>query len=348
MKDSKWMQLPRNVVIGPGVIHDVLDVCLDLKLIGNGLVLTGKKTEKMAGKLVVEILENTYNISVKKIKEPTYNEMEKIVETGKDLEIGFIIAAGGGKVIDVAKLASTKLDVPFISIPTSASHDGIASSRASLKDGVKNTSIEAKAPEGVIADTSIIASSPIRLTLSGCGDILANKTAVLDWRLAHRVRGEPYSEYAAALSEMTSEIIINSPEGIKEGIEAGVRKVVKALISSGVAMSIAGSSRPASGSEHMFSHALDMISKSGALHGEQCGVGAIIMMYLHGKDWRQIRDVLRSFGAPTTASELGVDEGDIIEALIKAHTIRPERYTILGNGLTRTAAKRASKKTGVI
>jgi glycerol-1-phosphate dehydrogenase [NAD(P)+] len=92
---------------------------------------------------------------------------------------------------------------------------------------------------------------------------------------------------------------------------------------------IAGSSRPCSGSEHLFSHALDRVSEKPSLHGEQCGVGAIMMMYLHGGDWRKVRSALHAIGAPTTAKELGVTNEEIIEALVGAHAVRPERYTIL-------------------
>jgi len=113
-------------------------------------------------------------------------------------------------------------------------------------------------------------------------------------------------------------------------------------------MSIAGSSRPASGSEHMFSHALDIVAEKPALHGEQCGVGTIMMMSLHGGDWKRIREVLKCIGAPVTAEELGVDRDEIIEALLMAHRIRPERYTILGSGLTKGAAIKLAKKTGII
>jgi len=124
--------------------------------------------------------------------------------------------------------------------------------------------------------------------------------------------------------------------------------VIKALVSSGVAMSIAGSSRPASGSEHMFSHALNMVAPRPALHGEQCGVGAIMMMYLHGGDWKKIKDGLEMIGAPTTADELDIEDKYILEALVLAHTIRPDRYTILGTGLTPDAAERVAKITKVI
>ena len=124
--------------------------------------------------------------------------------------------------------------------------------------------------------------------------------------------------------------------------------VVKALVASGVAMSIAGSSRPASGSEHKFSHALNLVAPKPALHGEQCGMGSIMMMFLHGGKWQKIRQALLTIGAPTNAKELGIDPEYIIEALLQAHTIRPQRYTILGTGLTEDAARNLAKITYVI
>jgi glycerol-1-phosphate dehydrogenase [NAD(P)+] len=94
-------------------------------------------------------------------------------------------------------------------------------------------------------------------------------------------------------------------------------------------MSIAGSSRPCSGSEHLFGHALDMIKPNHAMHGEQCGVGTIIMAYLHRANWRGIKDTLQKLGAPTDACGLSVEKEDVVKALEMAATIRPERYTIL-------------------
>jgi glycerol-1-phosphate dehydrogenase [NAD(P)+] len=148
---------------------------------------------------------------------------------------------------------------------------------------------------------------------------------------------------------MSAKIIMDASNTIKQGDNESVRKVVKALISCGVAMSIAGSSRPASGSEHKFSHALDMIAPKPALHGEQCGVGCIMMMYLHGGDWERIKEALSTIGAPVNARDLGIGEDIIVKALVHARKIRPERYTILDEiKIDEAEASDLARKTGVI
>ena len=147
------------------------------------------------------------------------------------------------------------------------------------------------------------------------------------------------SEYAVALSKMTAEILVKNAHLIKPHQEQSAWFVTKALVSSGVAMSISRLSRPASGGEHKFSHALDKLAPGKALHGESCGIGTIISMYLHGGDWRGIRASLKCIGAPVTPADIGVDDAIAVEALLMAKTIRPERFTILDMGLTRESAQ---------
>ncbi|MGB3943656.1 MAG: NAD(P)-dependent glycerol-1-phosphate dehydrogenase [Methanothrix sp.] len=346
---SKWMELPRLVVVGSGVAGEVADVCRDLKLKGGALIVTGPTTCELAGAEVSRRMEDRgFDTSLMITKFSKLEEVERAERLAVDMEAGFLIAVGGGRSIDVAKLASEKAKLHFVSIPTAASHDGICSAQASITIDGETTSVSAHAPLGIIADTSIISKAPRRLLAAGCGDIISNITAIRDWKLASRLRGEEYSEYASALSEMTAKMIVETAPSLKPGLEESARVVVKALISSGVAMSIAGSSRPASGSEHKFAHAVNRIDPGKALHGELCGLGTIVMMYLHGGDWKMIRSALQEVGAPTCASEIGIDEETVIEALTTAHNIRPERYTILGSGITREAATSAAKKTKII
>jgi glycerol-1-phosphate dehydrogenase [NAD(P)+] len=343
------MQLPRSIVVGHGVIDDLAKVCMELKLSGTAVIVSGKRTEKAFGGMAKSVLEDSrYDVHTIVVEQAREGEIKRVVEFCREVGADFLLGVGGGKSIDVAKLVSKSLSIPFISVPTAASHDGIVSSRASVNRGGWSVSVEAHAPLAVVADTQIIAGAPHRLLAAGCGDIISNYTAVRDWELAHRLRGEAFSEYASTLSLMTAQILVDSAGSIKPGLEESAWMVIKALVSSGVAMSIAGSSRPASGSEHKFSHALDEIAEKPALHGEQCGVGTIMMMYLHGGDWREIRDALSVIGAPTTSEELGVSDEEVIRALLHAHKIRPERYTILGSGLTERAARRVAEVTGVI
>jgi glycerol-1-phosphate dehydrogenase [NAD(P)+] len=346
---NKWMELPRIVDVGHGVIHDTGKVCKDLKLNGNGLMVAGNSTLRAAGKTAASSLEEAgYTVDTVIVKTPTLEEILKVENKACEVKASFLLGVGGGKAIDIAKIASVHLDLPFISIPTAASHDGIVSSRASIIKEGRTVSEAAHTPLAVVADTEIIVKAPHRLLASGCGDIISNYTAVKDWDLAHRLRGEPFSEYASIISTMTAKMLIESADTIKPGIEESAWMVMKALVASGVAMSIAGSSRPASGSEHKFSHALDEIAPKPALHGEQCGVGTIMMMYLHGGNWQEVRNALKIIGAPVNATELGIKEEYIIKALLHAHEIRPERYTILGTGLTQVAAENVARITKVI
>ncbi|MHA1332501.1 MAG: NAD(P)-dependent glycerol-1-phosphate dehydrogenase [Candidatus Odinarchaeia archaeon] len=350
MRREHHMKLPREILIGAGVLSRVPEICENLGYSGRILILSGPLTVKIAGENVKNILSDSgFKITVKIIEQASMTSVKETQQIIQQTDPSVVLAVGGGKVIDVAKLSSAFEKKPFISIPTAASHDGIASPQASIKNVDATHSISADMPIAIIADTEIIAKAPYRLLASGCGDVISNSTAVKDWELAYKLRNEYYGEYSASLSEMCAELVMRNAKIIRSGESESFRIVLEALISSGVAMGIAGSSRPASGAEHMFSHSLDLIAKKHALHGEQCGVGAIMMMYLHGGDWEKIRDSLKTIGAPTTAKELGVTDEEVIEALCYAHKIRPERYTILGvKGLTKEAAERLARVTGVI
>jgi glycerol-1-phosphate dehydrogenase [NAD(P)+] len=267
----------------------------------------------------------------------------------EELKPQILFGVGGGTIIDSAKVSSGSQNIPFISVPTTVSHDGIASPLASIKGSDKPYSILAQAPLAIIADTEVIAQAPWRFVISGCGDIISKFTAVKDWKLAHLENGEYYGGYAASLALMSAKLVTENAELIVYRQDEGLRILLEALISCGVAMSIAGSSRPCSGSEHLFSHALDIINSNHAMHGEQCGVGTILTAYLYRTNWQRIKNTLKQIGAPTTAAELGVKDSDIVKALDLAAKIRPERYTILHRlNLNTEACEKTAKATGII
>jgi glycerol-1-phosphate dehydrogenase [NAD(P)+] len=195
-----------------------------------------------------------------------------------------------------------------------------------------------------------MSQAPPRLFAGGCGDLVGKVTAVKDWELARDERGEYFGTYAANLAYMSARIILSESEKLKQRDQYGVRTVVEALISAGVAACIAGSSRPCSGSEHLFSHAVEYVAgPDNGLHGERVGIGTIMMAKLHGLDWEKIASTLRNVGAPTKASEIGLNEENLVKALITAQSLRPDRYTILSKmKLDKKSAHDLAKSVNVI
>jgi glycerol-1-phosphate dehydrogenase [NAD(P)+] len=348
---STWIRLPRNVVVGHGVLDRVVEAVDDLYLAGRPLLVTSPTPNEIAGKRVAAQFEAAgVEPATTVVEDASFSAVEEVIATAREADADFLIGIGGGKPIDIAKMAADELDLALISVPTAASHDGIVSGRGSVPEGDTRHSVAADPPLAVVADTELLAAAPWRLTTAGCADIISNYTAVKDWQLAHRLKNVEYSEYAGALSRMTAEMLVESADSIKQGLEESAWIVVKALVSSGVAMSIAGSSRPASGAEHLISHQLDRIAPGAALHGHQVGVASLVTEYLHsGADgeWRSVRSALENLGAPTSAAALGIDDADFLEAVTTAHAIR-DRYTILGNGVDERAAYEAATTTGVV
>ena len=345
---SHTMELPRLIVVGENNINEFGEFLFSLNKPKKISLICGINVEKILKKKIEKSLK------LKKIRFvwhrskdnqiKTLNQIQKDVKKdGSDIIAGI----GGGRSVDSAKMVSFNLDIPFVSVPTAASHDGMASPFVSVKSD-KPHSIVASAPLGVFVDIDVIKKAPAKLMASGCGDLIANIIAVKDWQLGHEKTGEYYGMYSADLAMMSAKIVMeNSHKYSKKGLDA--RVIVEALISAGVASCIAGSSRPCSGAEHLFSHALDKIAPGKGLHGEQCGIGSIMMAKLQGQDWKKIVKTLKEVGAPTTAKQIGLKEKEVIDALMIAQELRPERYTILKEvEMTERKATNLAKSTQVI
>lgn len=351
MNSTHKIKLPHEILIGSKILDQIGNLCkkLGFPLKNNNriVIITGPNTIKIAGKQINDyLIGDKFEVQIQEVTKADLENVEKAENIIQEFHPCLVIGVGGGKNIDVAKLSSFKNNIPFISVPTALAHDGVASPSCSLKGLDLSHSIQAQTPIGILADTYIIKKAPHFLISAGIGDILSNLIAVKDWKLGHRIKNEYFGHYSALLSRMSAELILQNYEKINPSNEESIRIVLEGIISSSISMAVAGSSRPASGSEHLFSHALDKLDVN-KLHGFQVGIGSIMMMYLHNGNWKEIRDALKFVDAPVNAKELGVDEEKILEALSIAHKIR-NRYTILQTGLTRNAAEHLAKNTGVI
>jgi len=322
------MELPRLIIVGEKNINDIGSFLKSLKNIKKVSLVSGNNVKKIVqSKIESSLSASKIQMVWHLAKTNDKKSIQQIEQNVGKSKSELIVGVGGGRSVDIAKIIGFNLDLPFVSIPTSASHDGIASPFVSIK-GNKPHSLVATAPLGVFVDVDIIKKAPKKLLASGCGDLIAKITAVRDWQLGRDKTGEYYGRYSADLALMSAKILMeHSSRFSKKGLD--VREVVEALISAGVASCIAGSSRPCSGAEHLFSHAVDKLEPGIGLHGEKCGIGAIMIAKLQGQDWRKIVKTLKSVGAPTTAKEIGLKSEVLAKALTIAQSLRPERYTIL-------------------
>jgi len=346
----------KKVLIDNDGIDRIATIIDELKLSGNALVVHDKITKEIAGnKLMQQLRQSGHTVDEYVMLRPTAEEVNNIHRVLRNF--GYAVAVGGGSVIDTCKLATYKSGIPFLSVPTALSHDGVVSATASItsEDGSKMT-ITAHPPIAVIFDLKILNSQPRRMLASGCGDMLARATSLKDWELGSKEKGEHYCPTIAKL-------VLKSFDEAVKFIQAGGKDIASfswAIFESGIAMAMAGSSRPNSGSEHIISHYIDMHSKNPAMHGEQVGIATILMSLYHSKhnpdwwteekyQWYAIRQMLKQMNAPTTLEELGVEVDVLISALNEGYKIRPERYTILHKRpVPRDEAVRLLKSTGLI
>ena len=327
------MELPRRILIGETILQDIGEFIRNIiPNIEKISIITGNTVKEKIHYSIEKSLNST-NINYKwRIRgESSHSFVNEILNSIKDEKNDLILGVGGGKSVDIGKMVAYGLSLPFISIPTSASHDGMASPFVSLKGIKKPYSIKVNTPLAVLADIELMSHAPLRLLKSGCGDLIAKITAVKDWELARDEKDEYFGEYAANLALLSANMIIEKSKNLMDNTKKGLRIIVEGLISAGVSAGIAGSSRPCSGSEHLFSHAVEYIVKKGncGLHGERVGIGTIMMAKLHNLDWELIVETLENIGAPTKAKEINLTETELIDSLIIAQSLRPERFTIL-------------------
>ncbi|MEM3313762.1 MAG: iron-containing alcohol dehydrogenase [Thermoplasmatales archaeon] len=234
------MILPREVIGGHGAIQEVADVFKKITSSNRGIIVTGSKTLKLAGEKVGKILEESgINTDFVIVGSATEENVQVVKEKTKAFGAKVILGIGGGTKIDIAKKSAYDLGLDFISIPTSASHDGVASPRASISKNGISTSVEAAMPAAIIADTQIIVTAPFRFLASGAADVLSNLTALKDWSLAHRLKAERISSSAYSISEFAAKEIINNAAQIKPGLEESVWLVIKQIVFSGTFWQIA-------------------------------------------------------------------------------------------------------------
>ena len=268
-------------------------------------------------------LETAARIEVSEI------DLESAARLFADLpkETSGIVGIGGGKALDVAKYVGFLARLPYYAVPTSLSNDGFCSPQASLTIRGKRRSLSAALPFGVVIDTAVCRSAPAVLTLSGVGDLVSKFTAVTDWKMSFHATGEPVDDFAALLSDGSIHSYLSHPAFDREG----TRLLATALMLNGIAMAMSGSSRPASGSEHLISHALDACSARPRLHGLQVGVASYLISILQKENTARIASLFDATGFWDAIAAEPFSRTEWLEAVRRAPAVKQGFYTVLSS-----------------
>ncbi|MBR3927650.1 MAG: sn-glycerol-1-phosphate dehydrogenase [Clostridia bacterium] len=277
--------------IGPGAVNHVGDA---VRAIGakKPFIICDKNTYEAAAKKVVEVLSkegisHTLFIvpqgDLKKL-EPDERALGSIAMT-YDTSCDMIIAVGSGVINDLSKVFAFDLNVPQMIVGTAPSMDGFASNSSSMVvNGVKTT-LYNHCPAAIVLDIDIMKNAPMRMLWAGLGDMVAKYISLCEWRIARLVIGEYYCEHVAELMRNALKRIMAASDGLKDRSAEAVQAVSEGLVLSGMAMSFAKVSRPASGLEHYFSHMWEMLAlerhEESELHGIQVGVGTYLTMNIY-------------------------------------------------------------------
>ena len=278
---------------GPGAIGCVAE---GVKAFGgkNPLVVCGPNGLEAAGKRVCEVLKEAgipYTLLVipceegKMIEPSEYATGSVALNLSLHKECDMIVAVGSGVINDTCRLVSNLAKMPYMIVGTAPSMDGYASSNSCMEiNNIKLTLFE-HLPAGIICDTEIMAKAPMRMLHAGLGDMFAKFSALCEWRIAELANGEERCPQIAELMRRSLRKIVAGAGDISSRSVDTVTSITEGLILSGLCIAYIGSSRPASGQEHYFSHCWEMMSiargEKADLHGIQVGIGTLLTLKIY-------------------------------------------------------------------
>lgn len=261
------------------------------------------------------------------------NSFDQAMELAKHIcmeDFEVIIGVGGGKVLDVAKYAGFVGKIPYICVPTTLSNDSLASPVAVLgtvEDARKT--LKCNIPTGIVVDVNVIMDAPVEQLQSGIGDTISKYTALYDWKLDAMHKKDRVDDFAYLLSDMALTSLCYHEEKSFKSKEF-IKILTQSLVLGGLAMEIAGNSRPSSGSEHLFCHSLEENYKEIRIsHGMAVALGSLVSCRLQGRNADWLERILRAYGMNMNPMNWGITRAIFTDAWMKAADTRKDRYTIL-------------------
>ena len=255
----------RQVYIEKGAIARLTALCVPYTHI---LLVADENTFAAAGERVTEALTGKQLDRVVFPAVPLLVPNEQaIARVNAALDgVEMILAVGSGVIQDLCKYCSHFSGIPYIDVATAPSMDGYASDGAAMILGGMKETVKAGLPQAIVCDVDVLKNAPYPMIQAGYGDIIGKYSALSDWRLSNLVTGEYLCEYIYSTTAEMIEKTRALARGLTERREESIAALMEALVVVGIMMSFAGSSRPASGSEHHLSHFFEI---TGILRGEE-------------------------------------------------------------------------------
>jgi glycerol-1-phosphate dehydrogenase [NAD(P)+] len=292
-------------------------------------VVYGEGIKELFGE-IIQISFASADVSVIYEEVAATNEVDAAFATAKKLPHGTqaLIGIGGGKAIDYTKYTGTVMQLPIVAVPTVVSNDAFCSPTASMSIDGKRRTLKSNIPEAVIVDTFVLQKASERFLYSGIGDIFCKYTSVFDWKLAYKKTGEPVNDFASVICRNAAETFVYYPKKTFENLDY-IGIIVSSLLMSGLSMVIAGSSRPASGGEHLISHAYDKFAAKPSLHGLQVGVASYGVSFIQEATFATVKEVIVQSGFVAFMEKNKLNKNDFIKAIRHAPSMKENYYTIL-------------------
>ena len=327
-------RLPYHLIVEDGIFEDIpgcmKDVFPTLKS-SKTIIVTEENLKGLYQDILNEIQHDFPNSELYLIQKVDYDSAVQLAKYITMNEIRLVIGFGGGAALDLAKFAAFVSKARLISLPTTLSNDSLASPVAVLgTQGKDRKSFKCTIPDAIIVDVNVIKSAPERQLLAGIGDTVSKYTALYDWKLAGKKTGEAVDDFAFMLSNMAFDSILHCEKGELKSSDF-IRMLTNALVMGGLAMEIAGCSRPSSGSEHLFCHALEENHSEQVFvpHGIATAMGSFPACIFQGRDTAKVEKIIKQFGIPVKPSTNKITEDIFVQAWQEAAKTRSDRYTIL-------------------
>ncbi len=277
-----------RIEIGPEALDALTETVSELSR-GNRVVLVADATPTYRGgedlkEWVARTLGEGFKLERAVIgadRDELHADEEAVAEVEKAIDgAGCVVSVGSGTITDLCKIATqNRGSLPFVAVQSAGSVNGFSDDfTVLLKGGAKRT-VPSRYPDALLADLGVLADAPHEMNAAGFGDLLATFTAPADWYLAYLMGMGDYHQAPITLLLEQAHELLDEASALQRREPEALYRLARVLTLSGIALGVAGSTAPYSGTEHLVSHLLDMsavqLGRSFAFHGAQVGVATV-------------------------------------------------------------------------